>query len=193
MADVPGPEQNNTLVISQATLDETFAAIHSSELPDFRRAEFMRLANHHDPTERMIQEAFGTICGRRGNEIGYQFMVGSFIVTRSLYCEAEAQGVEIRRADVLAVEPQVQAIAGVLDPARAFVLDDIYDEFPGQPALCAAVNGLKSSPTRVGALTMMGVYAHHLIPPGHKLTLRIGDAALPGSNPQSPVTITPIE
>lgn len=166
--------------ISQQTLDDTFAAVKSSDFQEFRDAEFTRLSGYQDPAEFLIKQAFEILINRIGEQDARRFMVGSLIITRSLYVEAVHQGITIKRPDTPMVEEQVRAIAGAIEPGRSFELTDMYDEFPDQQPLCTAVNGLNSPATRVGSLTMMGVYAHHLIAPGHKMTLRIDDVELPG-------------
>jgi hypothetical protein len=187
-------EQPAVVIVSAETIDDTFTAVQTTTIDDFRRQEYLRLASAQDPAEHMLMSAFGILIGNAGDKNAMSFLVGGFIVTRSLYTEAANQGLVLRRPDPALVAPQVDAIARAFDPAKQFEISGIYDEFPQQQALCGAINGLRSSATRVGALTMMGVYAHHLIEPGHKMTIRIGDVALPGTPESSPaVQVSPIE
>jgi hypothetical protein len=182
------------LTISQGVIDDTFAAVHSTPIDEFRRAEYQRLADAGDPTEHMLMSAFGILIAGAGEKVATSFLVGGFIVTHSLYAEAEQKAMVLRRPDTAMVAPQVDAIARAFNPSKQFDVSDMYDEFPTQPALCAAINGLKSPATRVGALTVMGVYAHHLIEPGHKMTIRIGDLPIPGTaDATSQVTVSPAE
>lgn len=139
----------------------------------FKNQEYARLREYGDPTEWLIQDAFARICSRQGDEKAYRFMAGSLVVTRSVYVSAEEQDMSVERPPVTELTPSIRNIVRKLHPDSTIDISDVDDRFEVQPALCSMVRQLNFTHSRVGALSMMGLYARQLMPRDYNLALVI--------------------